>query len=181
MSKQVLNILSKNPFIFWQYSGLLYTFKYGVGAGRLLRKIQVKYNWSGKTHSNPAYCFLIVKNKSFLLIPLVPLYKSRSHQLKNNFYFYFFLWPNPQHMEVPGPGVKLELQLQPMPQPQEHRIQAVSATYATACGNSGSLTHWAKPRIEPSSSHTQHQVLNPLSHNKNSQIQVLKGHKIKSL
>ena len=33
-----------------------------------------------------------------------------------------------------------------------HRIQAASATYATAHSNSRSLAHWARPGIEPTSS-----------------------------
>ena len=37
-------------------------------------------------------------------------------------------------------------------QPQQHGIQAMSVTYAAACGNVGSLTHWARPRIKPASS-----------------------------
>ena len=38
-----------------------------------------------------------------------------------------------------------------LPQPQQHGIQATSTTYTTACGNAGSLTHWARPGIEPAS------------------------------
>ena len=41
---------------------------------------------------------------------------------------------------------------QPMPQPQQHRIRVVSVTYTAAQGNTGSLTHWAGPGIEPTSS-----------------------------
>ena len=48
-----------------------------------------------------------------------------------------FLWPPLWHMEVPKLRVELE------PQPQPYRIQATSATYATAYGNAGSLTHGA--------------------------------------
>ena len=36
-----------------------------------------------------------------------------------------------------------------MPEAQQHRIQATSATYTTAHSNAGSLTHWARPGIEP--------------------------------
>ena len=36
-----------------------------------------------------------------------------------------------------------------------------------ACSNTGSLTHWARPGIEPTSSQVQHQLFNPLSHNRN--------------
>ena len=49
--------------------------------------------------------------------------------------FIAFLGLHPQHVEVPGLGVESELQ------PQQLRIQAISATYNTAHGNAGSLTH----------------------------------------
>ena len=71
-------------------------------------------------------------------------------------------------MEIPGQRVKLELQLRPMPQPQQHQIQATSTTYATACSNARSLTHWARPGIESTSSQRQRCILNLLSHNGNS-------------
>ena len=41
---------------------------------------------------------------------------------------------------------------QPTPQPQQCRIQAISVTYTTAHGKAGSLTHWERPGIEPTSS-----------------------------
>ena len=81
--------------------------------------------------------------------------------------FFSFLWQHLWHIEVPGLGVNLELQLQPTPQPQ---IQATSMTYAVACSNTGSLTHWARPGSEPTSSWGQCWVLNLPSHNGNSKI-----------
>ena len=39
-----------------------------------------------------------------------------------------------------------------MPQPQQRGIWTTSAAYTTACGNAGSLTHEARPGIEPKSS-----------------------------
>ena len=39
-----------------------------------------------------------------------------------------------------------------MPQPQECGIRALSSTYTTAHSNAGSLTHWARTGIEPTSS-----------------------------
>ena len=39
-----------------------------------------------------------------------------------------------------------------MPEPQQHQILATSATYTTAHCNAGSLTHWARPGIEPTTS-----------------------------
>ena len=38
------------------------------------------------------------------------------------------------------------------PTPQQLEIQAASATYTTAHGNAGSLTHWVRPGIKPKSS-----------------------------
>ena len=43
-------------------------------------------------------------------------------------------------------------------------IRAASSNYAATWGNAGSLTHWSRPGIEPASSQTQYQALNPLSH-----------------
>ena len=67
-----------------------------------------------------------------------------------NFLSFFFLGPHLWHIEVPRPGVESELQ--PTPQPQQRQTQAASATYTTAHGNTKSLTHWARPGIEPASS-----------------------------
>ena len=52
----------------------------------------------------------------------------------------------------------------------QHQIWAVSLTYATACDNTGSLTHWGRPEIGPTSSRTLWWVLNLLSHNGNSKV-----------
>ena len=53
--------------------------------------------------------------------------------------FFVFLQPHLWHMEVPR--LVVELKLQPTPQPEQHWIQATSVTYATAFGNTSSLTH----------------------------------------
>ena len=55
----------------------------------------------------------------------------------------FFLGLNLWHVKVPRLEVKSELQ---------GRIWAVSVTYTTAHGKTGSLTHWGRPGIEPASS-----------------------------
>ena len=39
-----------------------------------------------------------------------------------------------------------------MPPPQQHGIRAASATYTAAQGNARSLTHRARPEIEPATS-----------------------------
>ena len=71
-------------------------------------------------------------------------------------------------MDVPRAGNKWELQLQAAQQPQQHWLAAASANYTAACGSTRSLTHGARPGIEPSSSQRPHQDLNLLSHNGNS-------------
>ena len=81
----------------------------------------------------------------------------------------FFSGPRLWHMDVPRIGVEWELQLPvyttatAMPDPSH-----VPATYAAACSNIRSLTHRARPGIEPSSSQTLWQAINPLSHKGNS-------------
>ena len=39
-----------------------------------------------------------------------------------------------------------------MPEPQQRQIWASASTYTTAHSNTGSLTHWVKPGIEPTTS-----------------------------
>ena len=82
--------------------------------------------------------------------------------------FSFSLWRHLWYMEIPSPEVKSELQVQPYTTATAHLIRAASSTYAVPCGNSGSLTHWVRPGIEPTSSGTLCWVLNLLSHKGNS-------------
>ena len=65
--------------------------------------------------------------------------------------FSFFLGLHLRGIEFPRLGVKLELQLLAYAT-QQHHIWASSVTYASACSNVRSLTHWAKSRSEPTSS-----------------------------
>ena len=48
----------------------------------------------------------------------------------------------------PGQGSNQSCSHRPTPEPQQRGIRAASATYTTA----GSLTHWARPGIEPATS-----------------------------
>ena len=66
------------------------------------------------------------------------------------FSFVVFLGLYLRHMEVPRPNRRYSCW--PPPQPQPCRIQAASATYTAAHGNARSLTHWARPGIESSTS-----------------------------
>ena len=67
-------------------------------------------------------------------------------------FVFVFLGLHSQHMEVPRLGTNGSCSHQPMPEPQQCWIQAASATYTTGHGDAGSLTHWARPGIEPVSS-----------------------------
>ena len=62
------------------------------------------------------------------------------------FVLFVFLGLPLWHMEGLWLEVTSELQLGPKPQPQQRWIQAVSANYAAACSNAGSLTHWSRPK-----------------------------------
>ena len=55
-------------------------------------------------------------------------------------------------MMVPRLGVESELQLPVYATATERQIRAASATYTTTHGNPRSLTHWARPGIEPATS-----------------------------
>ena len=71
---------------------------------------------------------------------------------KNNKFFFFFLGPHLGHMNVFRLGVELELQLPAYTIASAMIVQAVPATYTTAHGITGSLTHWVRPGIEPTTS-----------------------------
>ena len=67
------------------------------------------------------------------------------------FIYLFMLQPHQWHMEVPRLGFNQSCNCWPTPQPQQHRIWAASAIYTSAHGNSGSLTKWVRPAVEPTS------------------------------
>ena len=73
-------------------------------------------------------------------------------------------------------GLNRSCSCRPASQPQQQRIQDTSATYATACSNTRSLTYWAKPGIKSASSRTLCQVLNLLRHDGNSEKISLMAH-----
>ena len=65
-----------------------------------------------------------------------------------SFFFFFHL----RHMEVPRLGVESELQLLVYDTVTAMQDPSSSANYTAACGNAGSLTHWARPGNKPTSS-----------------------------
>ena len=98
----------------------------------------------------------------------VPMFKSSDNENENDnntnqccqktdimiffFFFFFFRAELSALWRFPGQGSNWSCSHQPMPQPQQFGIWATSATYTTAPSNAGSLTHWARPGIEPASS-----------------------------
>ena len=67
------------------------------------------------------------------------------------FFFFCFLGPHLRPVEVPRLGVDQSYSCQPTPRPQQLGIWAVSLTYTTAHGNTGSQTQWVRPGVEPAS------------------------------
>ena len=84
------------------------------------------------------------------LVHRCPSQKSRTEfSSLSLFFFFFFLFIFNlalRRMDVSGLEVESELPLLSAPQPRQHRIWATSTSYAEACSNAGSLTHWAKAR-----------------------------------
>ena len=64
---------------------------------------------------------------------------------------YFFMAAPAAHESSQARGVNRSCSYScwPMPQPHQWQIRATSVTYTTACGNTGSLTHWVRPGIKP--------------------------------
>ena len=87
-------------------------------------------------------------------------------------YFFFFLFTATHSAYISSWAMGRITASAPAPSHNHSRdlwgIWAASVTYAAACSNTGSLTHWVKPEIEPTSSGTLCQVLSPLSHGRNS-------------
>ena len=77
---------------------------------------------------------------------------------KWTFFFFFglffglFLGPHPRPMDSQARGSNRSCSCRPTPESQQHGLPAASATYTTAHGNSGSLTHWVRPGVESASS-----------------------------
>ena len=89
--------------------------------------------------------------------PLVPQWELHAFLIFIFIYLYIYLFTcflglHLWHMEVPRLGVNWSYSCQPTPQPQQRRIRAASVTYTTAQGNTRSLTHSARPGMEPTTS-----------------------------
>ena len=65
---------------------------------------------------------------------------------------FLFLWPWLWCMEVPRPGVQLELLWLQHRHGNSRSERVASSSCAAACDSARSLTHWARPGIQPASS-----------------------------
>ena len=97
---------------------------------------------SKRTWRNPVICLKKLVGEGFSLSYLKMKFLKLNRWASSVFVFIYlfylvFLGPHLRHRDVPRLGVQSELQL---------------LAYTTPHGNSGSLTQWARPGIEPRSS-----------------------------
>ena len=88
----------------------------------------------------------------FLHTKLLQHYWSYSFLSSSSFFFFFFLGQHLKHMEVPRLGVKVELQLPACSTHSNARSELHLQATPQLTATPGSLTHWARPGIEPASS-----------------------------
>ncbi len=96
--------------------------------------------------------FMVSKWYSFCKL-LSSIYKYKKHSLNLLFFFsFFFLGPHPWQMEVPRLGVELELQLLVYATATAMQDLSHICDLHHSSQQHRSLTHWARPGIEPASS-----------------------------
>ena len=112
-----------------------------------------------------AACSLYTVDHVFLPenLPLV-FFSVHIHFICFYFYFYCFFRAIPVAYESSQARGRIGAVADSLhtPQPQPHRIWAVSAICTTAHRNAGSLTHWGRPGIEPTSSWILVRFISPL-------------------
>ena len=99
-----------------------------------------RHTWRpGLTSSDSHPC---AKVEMWLCWDLESLFSCKSKFHGFFFFFFFFLDHTCGIWRFPGWWLNWSCSCQPPPQSQPHQIRATSVTYAAACGNTGSLTHW---------------------------------------
>ena len=88
-------------------------------------------------------------------------------KLVSFFFFFLFFRAPPMAYEVPRPRVEPELQQLAYTTATATQELSFICNLRQSWRHAGSLTHWAKQRMEPASSHYARFLTNPLSHNRN--------------
>ena len=117
----------KKIFYFRQYLSLIYSFCYYYFSFSFFMAIPASYGSS--------------QDRGQIRAAAAGLCRSHSHARSKP-----HLWPKPQPHLRSNPYST--------PQPQQQQIWDLSVTYSAACSKSRSLTCWARPGIEPTSSDT---------------------------
>ena len=89
----------------------------------------------------------VLRNKHPVPVPRWT-FLTHSNPEENISLFCFFL---PRATPAAYGSPQARGQIRATPQPWQHRVQAAAVTYTTACGSTRSLTHFARPRIKPTS------------------------------
>ena len=124
-----------------------------VGKLQKVQKIKVLY-FLEHVHWVPKKPLFVLKVLQLIILWMV----SRSSFLSSSSFLSFSLFrASPvahggSQARVPIAAVACSCGHQSTPEPQQCWVQAMSLTYTTVHGNAGSLTHWTRPGIEPTSS-----------------------------
>ena len=113
-----------------------------------------------RQQGNVHNCLCPQRSNSLCRLAVVPSLQSplnqqmpvRAHYFKVKKIFFHFLEPHLRHMEVPDQGLNQSCSHRLHHRHRQCRIRAMSVTYTPAHGNTRSLTHGARPGIEPVSS-----------------------------
>ena len=104
------------------------------GSYGFLHRYQMGYN---------TLCPYLNQESTFAVVTCIPKFLKSEVVYRGRFFFFFLSFQGCTYgiQRFPGQGLNRGCSRWPMPRPQHCQIQAESATYTTAHGNAGSLTH----------------------------------------
>ena len=118
----------------------------------------------------PAPAWLSSAGKTTAFFSFFPQFRWNYHDIQLTILFIYFMATSAAYGSSGGGGWSSQsCSCGPSPSHSNTGFEP-HLNYTAACGNTGSLTHWGRLGIEPTSSQRQCLVLNPLSHNRNSKI-----------
>jgi len=117
------------------------------------KKLHILYLQLSHLFQQSCRSFSISINSYFLSF-LSSLFELYEYGVPLNLKIFFLSFEGCTHdkWRIPGSGSNWSCCRQPTSEPQKHQIWAMSATYTTAHSNAGSLNHWARPGIKPTTS-----------------------------